>query len=390
MEVFDNKRNSIILSDNTFSKGGEGEIREVTCAPDLYPTPCCVKIYFRPNRTELQRAKVEYMVNNPPEQIVGDKYMIGWPLAVIFDGSNQFLGFIMRKAYSGSKQLVHLTSLNINRNLENNWHQRFDRANNKSFLNRLKLINNIAIPIHNLHATKHYVLKDLKPQNILITYDGSVAVVDMDSVQIIDGKTFYSGAVATAEYVPMEYYNRPELNAPNARLTDNWDNFAMAVVFYQILFGLHPFAVTPRNRGNDGAIEIYENIQNCLFPFGSNAKKVDRYPDVHNEFKNLSKPVQDLFIRAFAANDKRPTAQEWGIEIHNLINQVSRDNVPPQPDDVPSTFWNIVAFLSPIIGWGYVHIVRKNRPNRASDVNACAWSGLAIMIIFLLIQVFFY
>lgn len=219
MEVYNQNGKCIVVKDSPLSSGGEGEVREVISAPDSYPKYCCVKIYYKHKRSSQQRDKIQYMVSNPPSKVVSSSFMIGWPLALIYDKDKKFLGFIMPKAYSGSKELIYLTSKKISRKLNPEWHQRFERTNGKySLLSRLKLINNIAIPVHILHSTKHYVFKDFKPQNVLITPDGKVTVVDMDSVQITDGSTFFPAVTLTAEYVPVEYYYKQELKKPNAKL----------------------------------------------------------------------------------------------------------------------------------------------------------------------------
>lgn len=166
----------------------------------------------------------------------------------------------MPLAFPDSKQLVNLVAPKLNKKLPDEWFVRYDRGNGKySLISRLKLICNISIPIHLLHSTKRYVLKDFKPENVLITHDGKVTIVDMDSVQISEnGKLLYPGTAATANYIPPELYKQGIGKNKEDILTVSWDRFALGVVFYQLLFGLHPYVVTPYVSSASDTNEIFK------------------------------------------------------------------------------------------------------------------------------------
>jgi len=312
MIVYTKHKERIVLNYKALSSGGEGEIHAITESSERFRN-CCAKIYYLKKRTLLQEEKIKYMINHPPSIVRNNNFMLGWPIEYITDQNGHFIGFIMPLAFNDSKQLVMLTTTKVSKKLNEFWHYRYNRDfRQNSTLSRLKLLCNIAIPIHILHSTKKYVLKDLKPENILITYDGKVTIVDMDSVQISDkNKLLFPATAATPNYIPPEYYlsrNKEEKQNPS------WDNFALSVIFYQVLIGLHPYVVTPRDLvGNDAANEIYNNIAKHLFPFGERKTEIQGYPPVHNDFKNLPEKIQQLFVRAFSSNTNlRPTAEEWG------------------------------------------------------------------------------
>ena len=333
MKVYTSKHELIILANEALSAGGEGEVYNVVSSPDRFKN-ICVKIYYQKKRTPLQERKIKYMVTNPPSRVDGGGFMIGWPLDYVMDADGKFLGFVMPLAFSGSKQLITLTSTKLSKKLETAWHQRYDRSNGKSALiSRMKLICNIAIPIHILHSTGLYVLKDFKPENILITYDGRVTIVDMDSVQISEGtRLLFAGTAATPNYMPPEYYNQGVGKNPTAPLEKSWDYFAIGVVFYQILFGLHPFVVTPKEPVDEDSNEIYQSISQNLFPFGVNNHKIKSYPALHDKFKVLPQPFQNLFLRAFSDNPQtRPGADEWGKYVHPLVKNIGPISYPPPP-----------------------------------------------------------
>lgn len=337
MIVYTSRREKIVLADNPFSSGGEGAVYTVSSAPSRFKN-VCVKLYYQNKRTRDQENKIKYMVDNPPSKVDGDGFMIGWPLESIEDSKKKFMGFVMPLAFPKSKQLVTLTIPKMSKKLDEEWHNRYDRVNGKSALiSRLKLVCNIAIPVHILHSTGKYVLKDFKPENVLVTYDGRITIVDMDSVQISErGKLLFAGTAATPDYIPQEYYTQGVGKSPSVPLEKSWDQFAIGVVFYKILFGLHPFAVTPWDQKDADSNEIYQSISSGLFPFGANKHKIKSYPNLHDKFVVLPKQLQDLFLRAFSdKTSQRPGADEWGKCIFGLVKNAG-PIPPPKPKPKPN------------------------------------------------------
>lgn len=337
MEVYSPKYGKITLADVAFSSGGEGEVRKVISPPaGLYNV--CVKVYYKSKRTPERENKIKFMVQNPPQQVQNNSFLIGWPLDYVTDDSGQFLGFIMPLAFADSRQLTTITTPKMPKNLAKVWYDNYDRAQGKrSLINRLKLINNIAIPIHYLHSTGKYVLRDFKPENVLFTADGKITIVDMDSVQICEGsRLLFAGTTATPNYMPPEYYMKGVGKHPTHVLKKSWDGFAMSVVFYQVLFGLHPYVVTPHVQHDANCADIYQNIADNLFPFGPNRHKVASYPAPHKKFEVLPEELKQLFLRSFTDNAVlRPEAADWGKIVHKHV--VAAGPVPaPQPVPVPS------------------------------------------------------
>lgn len=341
MDVYTTKHILIKISDSPLASGGEGEVRDIISAPEQYKGTCA-KIYYQAKRTPQRAAKIRYMVNNPPSRIRGEGFMIGWPIECLADNNGAFIGFLMPLAFPGSKELVYLTSRKINKKLSKEWFDRFDRSRGAgALISRLKLICNISIPIYWLHLTGRYVLKDFKPANVLITYNGKVTIVDMDSIQITEnGKLLYPGLAATPDYIPTEFYRQGIGNKRSDILSVSWDRFALGVVFYELLFGLHPYVVTPKALNDTN--EIYKNISNGLFPFGENADKIESYPDWHNKFDILPSSVQELFLRTFSSDyNNRPGAEEWLKTISGIVKDEERKPIPksesnPKPKPTPN------------------------------------------------------
>lgn len=323
MKVYTSKREQITLSDKPMAKGGEGSVYNIISSPiRLYNT--CVKIYHSSKKKQSQEKRIKYMVNNPPQKILGDGYMLGWPIDWVSDSSGTFLGFVMPLGFPGSKELVNLTVYGMSKKIRDDeeWRRRYDlKLGKPALLARLKLICNIAIPVHILHSTGKYVLEDFKPQNILITKEGRVTIVDMDSIQIASGNSvLFPGTAATPEYLPPEYYNSGVGKVKSVPIQKSWDNFSLGVVFYQLLLGIHPYSVVPKVMPTDGNCGPTQNVPRNLFPFGRNSHMVASYGKPHNNFQCFPKVLQDLFIRTFSDNtSNRPNANEWGRIIHEIV-----------------------------------------------------------------------
>lgn len=307
----------------------EGTVYKITAPSHL--TGYCVKIYKNP--TQQRANKISFMVDNPPAQIeIQGKIKLGWPVDTIM-GNGSFVGFMMPLAFSGSKELTSLIPNIRSTNVDVNW-QKYNLKNEKrAFEARLKLIHNISVAINLLHQTNKYVLCDFKPDNVLVTHSGEITVCDIDSIQIAEGsKMLYHATANTCGYIPPEYYNRGMGKSDTDVLKKSWDSFALAVVYYKLLLGLHPYSGTPKIPKDEGESPLWQNIADDLFPNGKNRNKIAVIPPAHEKFKVLPQSIQDLFLRSFSLDaDNRPSIDEWGNAIFEIIKSPK-----PNPEPVPS------------------------------------------------------
>lgn len=377
MIVYTSKHKAIELEEKPVASGGEGSIYKVISSSSNLKGKC-VKIYHDHKLDKRREDRIKFMVENPPKQIHGDGFLLGWPIEWVTDEKGKFLGFAMPMAFSGSRELVALTATTISKKLGREWHDRYDRnLGKKAILSRLKLMVNIAIPVHILHLTGKYVLKDFKPQNVLATADGRITMVDMDSIQIADdNRLLFPGTAATQEYMPPEFFRKGIGGNAGDVITPTWDTFALGVVFYQLLFGIHPYVVTPKVQQEDGTNSISHNIALGLFPFGENRDKVKVRPTLHNGFKQLPDEFQKLFIRTFSDDlIHRPSADEWGRLIYQEIMKMEKigggiGDLPPAPPVPPTPAKKGYKWIIPllvILGLSYVGY--NFYLNKADDSN---------------------
>ena len=193
---------NITIGDKPFAKGGEGELYKILAPRSMRNK--CAKVILKSKRSSQREQKVQYLINNPPPSLEGDRYAICWPELPLYEGKI-FVGFTMAIASSDAIELKELCSEKDSKTVDYTWSNKFRRSHRQSLETRLKLCYNIARAISLIHDTGKYVLLDLKPPNILIAPKGDVFIIDCDSIQVSSGsQKLFSGSALTMEYAPPE------------------------------------------------------------------------------------------------------------------------------------------------------------------------------------------
>lgn len=395
----------IVIESHPFKSGGEGEVYNIISSKAL--SNSCVKIYYDKFKTPDRERKLQYMVANPPSKLKDSSYLICWPTEIVYE-HKRFIGFVMPLAFYKSEQLYELCTPKTGTKIQGAWEKTYDRSTGQGIASRLKLCVNIAIAVHSIHSMTRYVLVDLKPQNILVSPDGKISMIDLDSIQISRGQTvLFPGPVATPDYAP------PEASNTNTKggFTKSWDEFSLAIVLYQVLFGLHPYAAAANGQYQD-VNTIGEKISSGLFVHGSKSRFISNKPKLHDNFHSIPLSVQNLFRTAFDNNaSSRPSAEVWGKTIYNeLANAKSLQPQPPtvkkpkpiQPSPAPtpqqapatqkptttttSGFWSLVGglifgFLSLIVGSIAGDIALFLTNELSLDISSASYFSMVIMII---------
>lgn len=307
----------------SLGSGGEGAVYKIL-SPNKYKNNFCVKVYTKPIAEK--EKKIRYLIDNSPSGVSNKLFKICWPKNLVYENGN-FCGYLMPLAFDKSENLLDLMPLNFYKKpkLSQDFKNLYDREKIEGILNRAKLCTNISVAIHTIHKTNKYVLVDLKPDNILVTLNGKISIVDFDSVQVSDGRIFFPAAVCTPEYTPPEYY----IGTTESKRKLSWDRFSFAVIFYEIIFGIHPFTATFTGRFS-AITDLAGKIQHGLFVHGKNKSYIQplvpQHP--HNKFiKILPQELQKMFIHTFDKGHTKPeeriSIDIFGKAFYNAIKNTS-------------------------------------------------------------------
>ncbi|MBI5662530.1 MAG: hypothetical protein HZC46_10330 [Ignavibacterium album] len=300
---------NLSLEKRPFAEGGEGRLFRIIKPSSLQDH--VAKIYRPQKRTTEIEKKIEYLISNPPSFNTSQEHKsIIWINNLVLE-NNKFAGFIM--PYADGITLEKLCLPKLPSEYIANW-KKFDPLTNEGINNRIKLCFNIAVAINQIHNTGNYVIVDLKPENIKVRPNGMISILDFDSIEIkINDKVIFPAQAITPEYAPPEYHLN-SMNLENFK-DETWDRFSIAVIFYKILFGIHPF-VGSCKPPYDKIHTTEEMIKNGLFPNNSKVKKYfSVIPNPHKNFDKINPEVRELFLRCFDYGiynpSIRPTAEDW-------------------------------------------------------------------------------
>lgn len=310
-----NRQKKIVCADTPVNGGAEGDIYKIPGNDTL-----CVKI-FKSEKLQNDRDALEYkfqvMVRNPPPETTQDGFpTYTWPLDLIYDDDNQFVGFLML-FISG----VPLESFIADSNFLASYH--LDHPDNKILITWQHLYviaRNLAVTVSTIHKAGHRI-GDLKPANILVK-NTRITFVDCNSFLIFNPVTksyIKTHKQESTHYIPPEHTILDEntLNKLDWIYSDRW---ILAVIIFRVLMcGIHPFHSRLSGvfiNSSDGSID--GNVLLGAYPYSGNQRNIctiSRHsPDFH---AIIPPPLQELFHRCFDKNKgyqnllERPTAQDW-------------------------------------------------------------------------------
>ncbi len=330
--IQNNGSTPIQLQETPLAGGGEGNLYAIE-TPSNYQH-LVAKIYHPKRRTALRHQKILYLHEHPPKKFAPNSPItLVWPQELLFDEDNQFLGFLM--PWVAGEKLELLSLPNIPKKHALDWND-FDFEVDLKLKRRLDLCYKIASSIQYIHNTERYILIDMKPDNIMVTPDGNVALVDLDSVEVVEnGETLYDAPVATPEYTPPDNYLKDNTVDPTQE--DPWDRFGMAVIFYKLLLGIHPYAASAKPP-YDQYTGLYQKIEHGLFVHNPTLRhKLLAVPERHERYQKLPVAIQQLFERCFIDGHHqpfaRPSAEEWVrvLRTYNLDRTLPEDQIKIPP-----------------------------------------------------------
>ncbi|WP_041329422.1 protein kinase domain-containing protein [Saprospira grandis] len=295
----------IILAHKPFARGGEGALYKVRSPRRLQDR--VVKLYYPHKLQAEKRSKLRALANYPPQGLGEEQSPIFvWPEEIVVDQHKQLQGFMMPFVQGHKLELFCLPKLPSRLG---SYFQKYNLSAENGRVLRLRLAFELSLGLARLQAEGRYVLVDLKPENILLTADNQLAFVDLDAMQLEHPQGLEKATVTTPEYSAPEYYwdGRP------AVFDSSWDNFALAVIIYKLLFGIHPFAAAAGGKYAE-LTSLHQKIEAGLFPHQSEIP-FSVIPPPHQLFKEESAALQEAFKQAFilghSSPKDRPSARAW-------------------------------------------------------------------------------
>ncbi len=223
-----------------------------------------------------------------------------WPTASLHDHHGKVIGFLMPQLGRDYRALRDLYS-------------------GGSWQARTGIAARLALAFAGMHSAGQ-VVGGVSDWQIQVAPSGAVRLTSTDRYQVQDGPEVYMAAPSLPELTP------PELQGGGVAAqvrTANHDLFALAVLFFKLLFGgRHPYSGLPVGRPMPGPGEA---IAADLFAYAQPPHPQMRAPDDAPGLDVLPAEVRGLFLQAFAAaHENRPTAAEW----HAALLNMGRDIVP--------------------------------------------------------------
>lgn len=297
------------LPDSPLKSGGQARVFAVPSQPDTV-----VKLYREPPGAEQERRLARMLAMAPlggRDQHLQQPPELAWPTALARDTDGAFIGYAMRRfGEPDHLPLTALFSLRGRLRYQADW----------GFL--LGVGWNLAFMTMRMHAER-LVVGDFSSNNVVVDYRGFVTFLDCDTIAFTDGRSgeYFPCLLQTADYcAPERFRGEPA--------TEATDNFALAVLIYQLLTcGNHPFGGVPRD--GEGEETIQDNIAAGSSYLITPEKVV--VPRHLVEPRVLPPALLDLARRAFGPGASDPAARPRAVEWRNALH-LERAQVRQCPD----------------------------------------------------------
>jgi len=299
--LYDDRGADITIA-RELARGGEGRICTIKEDPTLV-----LKLLDHP--TAQHHAKITAMIANRPRDT-----MTAWPARTVRGDHRQHVGHLMPWIKDG----VTISQVY-------NPQSRQAIAPGFTYHYLVCAAINIATTTAGLHRAG-YVIGYIGDANFLVRRNGTVALIDADSIQVPrpDHNGYFRCAVGTDEYTP------PELCGINFAGVDRsvyHDNFGLAVLLFRVLMeGTHPYA--SKYTGPGDPPNLNEKIQRGLWPYAGHQQF--QPPTGAPNFNILPRAMQVLCRRAFVDGHRQPTARpsaaEWQCALTQLHHNLKQCN----------------------------------------------------------------
>ncbi len=216
------------------------------------------------------------------------------PTVLLYDSSGRVVGYLMENLY-GWRPLHQLYQPKTRLRL-------FPWATHTHLI---QVARRMAAAVDAVHRHE-LVIGDLNEANALVSPEGDVRLIDVDSFQVKTPSGLVPCEVARPEYLAPELHG---LSLDDRERFPTSDRFGLAVLLFQVLaLGRHPFAGRPRE-ADSPPVTLEEAMRRGWFPHAEDSPLM---PTAGFDWSYLSPRLQKLFLEAFTnAPDRRPFAAEW-------------------------------------------------------------------------------
>ena len=229
-----------------------------------------------------------------------------WPEEVLYNSKGEFSGFI-REDLGGDNDVIRLDYIIKDYYYGKQKWKGFNKLKNKYILAQ-----RLAEVFARFYQEENYQNGDIKPENLMVNKNGYPIIFDIDNVSIKQGKKWL---------IPDVKMNTPNYRAPEWSEYDvNSDYFTIAVIFYQLLFKLHPY---DGGTTTYGELLVPQSIIKGLYVHGPKRSSYIKPHEEHDAILLLPKEIRDLFYRAFCgAANTRPKPAEWASVLLKNMNSI--------------------------------------------------------------------
>jgi len=300
--------------------GGEGSVFAIADRSDVV-----AKIYAsKPDERKIQKLSAMTGIASPALLRVS-----AWPVDVLQDVRGVTYGFIMPRVIA-RRDIHELYSPK----------SRAEAFPDADFRFLCHVGANIARAFAVVHEHGH-VLGDINHGNLLVGPDGTVILIDCDSIQLRVGTQVYTSDVGVPLFTPSELHGQPLKGLVR---TPNHDRFGLAILLFHLLYmGRHPFA---GRYSGPGEMPIDKAIAEYRFAYGPERVRGGmESPPGTPLLEAMGAAIASNFIRAFSRSSipsGRPDAQSWIRALDDLkagLRTCSAVSWHQYPAELGSCLW---------------------------------------------------